>query len=103
MQPFDGSNSKSILIMDNCSIHHVGPVQEVLQDAGVLVFFLPPNSPDFKRLSVLKYYLKNHDQVLQSVTDSDAITIVLATIKKCNATPGSQTVDTISVLNLVCP
>lgn len=82
MQPFDGSNSKSILIMDNCSIHHVGPVQELLQDAGILVIFLPPYSPDLNPIeetfSSVKYYLKNHDEILQSVTDSDAITIVQA-------------------------
>ena len=26
MQPFDGSNTKSIVIMDDCSIHHFEPV-----------------------------------------------------------------------------
>ncbi len=62
MQPFDDSNSKSILIIDNCSIHHVGPVKELMQDAGILHMFLPPYSPDFNPIeetfSSLKYYLE---------------------------------------------
>ena len=37
MQQFDGSNSKSIVIMDNCTIHHAEPVKELLQDAGILL------------------------------------------------------------------
>ena len=41
MQPFDGSNTKSIVILDNCSIHHVEPVKELLHDAGILLIFLP--------------------------------------------------------------
>jgi len=41
-QPFDGSNTKSFVIMDNCSIHHVEPVKELLQDAGILLIFPPP-------------------------------------------------------------
>ncbi len=36
MMPFDGCNSKSILILDNCSIHHVEAVTKVLNDAGIL-------------------------------------------------------------------
>ena len=42
MLPFDGSNPRSILVMDNCSIHHVQEVTDVLTDAGILVMFLPP-------------------------------------------------------------
>ena len=44
MQPFDGSNTKSIVIMDNCSIHHVEPVKELLQDAGICLIFLSPTA-----------------------------------------------------------
>ena len=39
MQPFPGPHS--ILIMDNCSIHHVDEVKAELQAAGMLVIFLP--------------------------------------------------------------
>ena len=46
MNPFDNTSSKSIVIMDNCSVHHTHEVAEELRDAGVLIF-LPPYSPDF--------------------------------------------------------
>ena len=72
MQPlnFDGSNSRSIVIMDNCSIHHVDAIKELLQNAGILLLFLPPYSPDFNPIeeafSSVKYYLKCHDDVEES-------------------------------------
>ena len=44
MQPFDGQNENSILILDNCAIHHIQEVKDVLRAAGILVFFLPPYS-----------------------------------------------------------
>ena len=46
MMPFDGENSKSIAILDNCSIHHVAEVEAAFKEAGILVFYLPPYSPD---------------------------------------------------------
>jgi len=65
MMPFD---TKSIAILDNCSIHHVAEVE-----AGILVFYLPPYSPDLnlakELFSYFKYYLKHHDEVLQSMPD----------------------------------
>lgn len=46
MEPFDGSAKKSIAIMDNCSIHHNTVIKQHFEDAGILVLFLPPYSPD---------------------------------------------------------
>jgi transposase len=70
MQPFPGDNS--ILILDNCSIHHTHEVQQLLGSLGVLLFFLPPYSPDYNPIeelfSYLKHYLKAHDDIIQ-VTD----------------------------------
>ncbi len=72
MLPFDGENIRSILVLDNSSVHHV-QVSELLDQAGILHFFLPPYSPDFnpaeEMFSYIKYYLKNHDEVLQSMPD----------------------------------
>ena len=45
--PFDGYNVNSVVIMDNCSVHHVSEVLELLHSVGVFVIFLPPYSPDF--------------------------------------------------------
>ena len=48
MLPFDGSNPKSIIIMCNCSIHHVQQVADLFHVAGILVLYLLPYSPDYK-------------------------------------------------------
>ena len=65
MHPFDGTSSKSIAILDNCSIHHVPEVVQLFEDAGILVIFLPPYSPDYNPIeetfSYIKYYLKQHE------------------------------------------
>ena len=37
MMPFDGVNRRSILIMDDASIHHVHRVQELVDTAGCLL------------------------------------------------------------------
>ena len=62
MNPFDGSSPKSIVVMDNCSIHHVQEVANLFQSTGILVMFLPPYSPDYnpveEAFSFVKYYLK---------------------------------------------
>jgi hypothetical protein len=42
MLPFDGQNPTSIVVMDNCSIHHVAEVKSMLEDAGILLIYLPP-------------------------------------------------------------
>ena len=67
MQPFPGK--KSVLIMDNCSIHHIAQVKDLLEASGILLVFLPPYSPDYnpieKLFSYVKYYLKTHDELLQ--------------------------------------
>ena len=69
MMPFNGSNPRSIIIMDNCSVHHIAEVRDLLHQVGVLVLFLPPYSPDLnpaeEAFSFVKAYLKKHDQMLQ--------------------------------------
>ena len=69
MARFDGINLKSIVILDNCTVHHVEEVESMLRDAGIAVLFLPPYSPDYNPIeeafSYVKYYLKKHDNILQ--------------------------------------
>lgn len=43
-------NPHSVLIMDNCSIHHTGEVTSLLQNAGLVTMYLPPYSPDLMPL-----------------------------------------------------
>ena len=73
MHPYDGIAPKSVAIMDNCSIHHVNAVTDLFQAAGVMVVFLPPYSPDYNPIelafSSVKYFLKEHDMVMQAMQD----------------------------------
>ena len=79
MQSFDGSTEKkSVVIMDNCSIHHVRVVKDLLDSAGIITLYLPPYSPDYNPIelafSSVKYYLKQHDELLQ--ISSDPLSII---------------------------
>ena len=76
MNPSDGESDNSVLVMDNCSIHYVDEILDLLQSAGILVIFIPPYSPDLNPIeltfSYLKRYLQEHEEVIQvanNVTD----------------------------------
>lgn len=45
-QPFNGVNSRSVIILDNASIHHVQEVTDIIEMHGARVCYLPPYSPD---------------------------------------------------------
>ena len=47
LMPFDGQNPHSVVVMDNCSIHHVEGIATMIQEVGCLVHYLPPYSPDY--------------------------------------------------------
>ena len=67
--PFDGDNPRSVVILDNASIHHVESVIPLISATGALVRFLPPYSPDLNPLeeafSKIKAYLKNNECAYQ--------------------------------------
>ena len=44
--PYGGVNPHSVVIPDNCAIHHILEVWPMLEEVGVPVHFLPPYSPD---------------------------------------------------------
>lgn len=47
LMPFNGINSNSVVILDNCSIHHVEEVAELVKEVGAMMHYLPPYSPDY--------------------------------------------------------
>ena len=78
MNPYNGTNETSILILDNCSIHRVEEVQTLLRDSGIFVIFLPPYSPDLNPIeltfSYIKQYLQEHQEIIQAANNlSDII------------------------------
>lgn len=92
MLPFEGENPQSVIVLDNCSIHHVQPVTDCLRQMGILTLFLPPYSPDMNPIeelfSYFKYYLKDHDTILQAM--QDPLPLLQArfdsvTVEQCNA------------------
>ena len=44
LQPFNGTNHNSVVVMDNAAIHHVNRIVEMIHGVGALVRFLPPYS-----------------------------------------------------------
>ena len=54
-------------------MHHTADVKQAFNDAGILVIYLPPYNLDLNPIeetfSYVKYYLKDHDELLQSVKD----------------------------------
>ena len=80
MNPFVGISSKSIVVMDNSSVHHTQEVRDELRNTGVLVIFLLPYSPDYIPIelcfSYIKYYLKSHDDLLQLATPNQLLVLL---------------------------
>ena len=42
LMPFNGVNPHSVVVLDNCSIHHVAEITPSIEDVGALVHFVPP-------------------------------------------------------------
>ena len=72
-QLFDGTNPKSVVILDNAAIHHAHPAIELIDAA--LAEFLPPYSPDYMPIeecfSKVKSFLRSCDPVIQIQNESE--------------------------------
>jgi len=77
MQAFDGEAERSIVVMDNCSVHHTEAVADLFREAGIVVIWLPPYSPDLNPIefvfSYVKSYLRCHDTLLQAIDDPSPV------------------------------
>jgi transposase len=51
---------KSVLIMDNASFYRSDKIQQICDDAGVLLLYLPPYSPDFNPIEEMFGELKTY-------------------------------------------
>ena len=91
MLTYDGLAPLSILLMDNCSVHHVDSVKETLRSVGILVRYLPPYSPDYNPIeeafSFVKAFLKDHEQLMDLVDPSILLRAAFQDITEdhCNA------------------
>ena len=53
VMPYNGYNPNSIIVLDNCSIHHVSGALQCMEQKGSIVHFLPPYSPDYNPIELL--------------------------------------------------
>ena len=86
LQPFDGVNAHSVVVLDNASIHHVPQVVSAIESSGALVQFLPPYSPDYNPIEMAfaktKSMLKLYEQEWQDLDTETAVIAALNTITK---------------------
>ena len=79
LRPY-GTNDRSIVVMDNASIHHVDRVITTIQSTGAIVRFLPPYSPDFNPIeepfAKVKAFLKANE-LAYDVTSSPRLLIAM--------------------------
>ena len=80
LQPFNGTNDSSIVVMDNTSIHHVDRVVTTIQNTSALLRFLPPCSPDFNPTEELFLKMKallKANELAYDVATSPSILITM--------------------------
>jgi hypothetical protein len=79
LQPFNGTNPHSVVILDNCSIHHIHGIVNMIEEVGAIAHFLPPYSPDLNPIeeafSKVKYELKSLERNMDMY---DTETVMLA-------------------------
>ena len=80
LMPFNGENPNSVVLLDNCSVHHVEGVVEPMQEMGTIVHFLPPYSPDLTPIELLFSKVKSliHAMEMEMNALNDIDTIALA-------------------------
>lgn len=91
LMPFNGTNLHSVVILDNCSIHHIPEVVASIQDVGTLVLFLPPYSPDLNPIeelfSKVKTTFKSAEFNMPHITDLQILLLssfTSVTVEDCN-------------------
>ena len=84
LRQFDGVSAHSVVVMDNASIHHVQDVIDAIQQAGALVQFLPPYSPDMNPIehafAQTKSVLKAHEYEWEHLDTETMVSAALNTI-----------------------
>ena len=91
LQPFNGINPCSIVVLNNARIHHAGDVLSLAEGAGALVHFLPPYSPDFNPIeevfSKVKSILKENEDAWSDWNVETAVSAAFncVTSKDCHA------------------
>ena len=71
--PINGVNPRSVVLLDNASIHHTTRPVELIQSIGAPVHCSPPYSPDLNPIeemfSKVKACLRENDAAIQKVDE----------------------------------
>jgi transposase len=71
MTPYPGP--RSVLVMDNASVHHTPELRQMCEEAGVVLLYLPPYSPDFNPIetsfSALKAWMRRNRELASEFSD----------------------------------
>ena len=74
LMPYNGVNQHSVVVLDNCSIHHVSNVVKSITEVGAHVLFLPSYSPDLNPIeelfSKVKTTLKSSEVKMLNTTET---------------------------------
>ena len=80
LQPFDGCNLHSVVILDNASIHHVEEAVRAIEDVGAIVHVLPPYSPDLNPIeeafSKIKTTIRSLEEIMIQTYDIEMIALM---------------------------
>ena len=72
---------RSVLVMDNCTTHHSVMIKDLCREAGVLLEYLPPYSPDFSPIeesfSMLKSWIRRNRALAEPFVATGAFELFL--------------------------
>ena len=76
--------------MDNASIHHSERVKQMCSDAGVIVVYLPPYSPDFNPIEEFFAELKGFMKRTWDLYEANPVLGFAAYLRSCADVVGSR-------------
>ena len=81
--PYNGVNARSVVILDNASIHHMESATHLIEETGALAIFLPPYSPDYtcqlnNVFKKIKSYLRVHDPLIPVLAELEIEELILS-------------------------
>ena len=102
LMPFNGINPNSVVILDNCAIHHVEEIAAAIESVGALELYLPPYSPDLMPIEELFSKVKSSMKALESEhqTGIDLETIILAAFSTVTEEDCRQWISHAGIYNL---
>lgn len=80
LSPFDGFSPRSVVILDNASIHHVDSVVNAILATGAIIKFLPAYSPDLNPIELafaeVKHYLQVNSILFETSLSTNTILLM---------------------------